>query len=97
MAVPIDNLKIKQLPDLNSSSFSKKFFDVRDGFQIEKFQALNVQTFAYTGNVQSFTVPTGTTPITVDMAGAAGGAGIVTGGQTAQGGNGGRIISRKYA
>jgi len=49
-------------------------------------------TFAYTGYVQTWAVPSGVTSITVDMAGAAGESGTAASGGTAgTGGNGGRV------
>jgi glycine rich protein/type IX secretion system substrate protein len=49
-----------------------------------------IATFSYTGAVQTYTVPVGTTSIAVDMQGAIGGTGYVAG-STSRGGFGGRV------
>jgi hypothetical protein len=53
-----------------------------------EFTAQTVQTFNYTGNVQTFTVPACVSQITVDLRGAAGGAGAY-----GAGGLGGRLYA----
>ena len=51
------------------------------------------RVFTATGQVQSFVVPAGVTSVTIDAAGAAGGAATDLGTQTAAGGSGARLVA----
>jgi hypothetical protein len=73
-----------------ASLFTTPALTATDTFYTRKVTSSSgSQTFNFTGNFQSFTVPAGVTNLTVDVRGAKGG--NANGGSWAQGGNGGRL------